>query len=142
MDEITAVLEREQLRLSIEQLGNTSMRHTKAAAKVTADNIQRESRARARRQLLNPTGTLEAGLVVRDDYAQVGYVVMSLYRDAREMYNVPIWVEKGTRQGKPRSHDAPARPYFWPSVLLEIGAHERRITEAMDQALAEEGLGV
>lgn len=141
MGEITAVLDATQLHQRIQRLGETSMRKTKEAARVSALNIQREARSRARRQLINPTGVLEAGVLVNDDREEVGYVVRSVYRDARQMFNVPIWVERGTKRGDPGSHDSAPRPFFWPSVQLEIPAHERRVAEAMEQSITQEGLG-
>lgn len=142
MDSFTAQLERENLRLHIQHLGETSERLTKEASLVTANNVQREARERLNRQLgPNRTGATEAGIVVRDGTTFVGYVVQSLRRDSREMFNVPIWIERGTKQGKPGSHTQAPRPYFWPSVKLEISAHERRIAEAMQQSIDGEGLG-
>jgi hypothetical protein len=142
MDSITAQIERENLRLHILHLGETSQKLTKDACLVTANNVQREARSRLARQLgPNRTGAMEAGVVVRDDYTQVGYVVMSIRRDAREMYNLPIWIENGTKLGKAHSHASAPRPFFWPSVRLEISAHERRLSDAMQEAITAEGLG-
>lgn len=141
MSEITAEIDKQPFMASVNRFLDEGELRTKAAAEITANNIQNGARQRARRQLRNPTGVLEAGIIVRDDREDVGFIVQSVYRDARQMYNVPIWVERGTKRGKPRSHDEPARPFFWPSVTEEIRPHERRIADAMDQSLNAEGLG-
>jgi hypothetical protein len=53
--------------------------------------------------------------------------------------HVGLWLEHGTRRGRPRSHTAAARPWFWPSVRLEVPQHERRISQAIDDAMKAEG---
>lgn len=145
MDEITATLESDQVKASLQRLGETTMLRAKTAAKETADAVQLEARSRLRRQLLRPTGVAEAGIIVEDalhfGLMEVGWIVKSVYHDERFMYNVPIWIERGTKRGKPGSHDSAPRPYFWPSVKLEIANHERRIAEAMDESIQAEGLG-
>lgn len=109
------------------------------ASRESAESIEREAEDRLRRQLgPTATGETEAGIQAKPADDGNGYVVVS--RNTR-MPNLPIWIEKGTRRGKPRSHTEPARPYFYVSVELERGAHFRRLEEALQEAAEARGLG-
>lgn len=112
----------------LDQLGPAALKHTKPAAKVTADNVKREAIARHKRQLLGPsTGQTAAGITVQEDYNREGYVVLS---SRQQMYNLPLWLEFGTKYMRPR-------PYFFSSARLEEGAYDRRMRDAI-QAAADE----
>lgn len=59
------------------------------------------------------------------------------YRDR----HVALWLEKGTRRGKPHSHASSPRPFFFASAALLQDTHSRRIGEALADAGEEVGLG-
>lgn len=115
-------------------------RHTKPACKVTALNIQREARARVRRR----TGRTAAGITVEESFDQQGYVVLpfntalelSLIESGNDQQpeNLPYWLEFGTRK-------MTKKPFFIESARLEENAHDRRIREAIQNAIDESGLG-
>lgn len=115
-------------------------RHTKPAAKVTADNIAREARARVRRR----TGRTAAGITVEESHDGQGYVVLPFNEqfelaiisagNDQQPENLPIWLEFGTRF-------MTARPYFFASARLEEGAHDRRMRQAIQNAIDDVGLG-
>lgn len=133
-DSVTIKIDATALTAALERLGPTALRYTLPACRVSADRIVAEARARVARA----TGETAGAIRAEPSYNGDGYVVIS---DNHRMPNLPLWIEKGTRRGKPGSHTQAARPYFYPSVALEQGAHERRIKDAIDDALAAEGLG-
>ena len=100
---------------------------TKAASKVTADAIATEAKRRVRRR----TGLTAEGIVVEEDRARVGYVVLAT---RQQFPNLPHWLEHGTKF-------MTASPFFFPSARLEEAAHERRIREALQLAIDDVGLG-
>ena len=108
-------------------------RHTKPAARITADNVQREASARLRRQLSpHATGQTLAGISVREDFERAGYIVVS---ERQHMPNLPLWLDAGTKHMSPRD-------YFYSSARLEEGDHERRMLHAIVSAIEEAGFGV
>ncbi len=120
---------------ALDRLGREAERHLVAAAHVTATNVQSE----AQRRVARATGETMRGIVVREGAGhQPGWAVLATNP---RMPNLPLWIEKGTKQGKPGSHTAPARPFFYTSVDLEAGAHDRRMREALQDAIDEQGLG-
>lgn len=132
-------LETLDVMAALESLGDAAQMHVNAASLVTAQAVESEAVARLRRQLgPNATGETEAGIEVKEAYSGNGFVVVSANQ---RMPNLPLWIEDGTRKGKPRSHSEPARKYFYVSVELEQGAHLRRIGEAVADAIVEKGLG-
>lgn len=162
-DGVRVTVDDSALLAALERVGVAAERYTKAAAKITADNVQREAKARVARR----TGLTAQGILVREDYDRVGYVVVTsdvlaerrtmqqgmamgmrphraMKWAGRRYYQEPhvgLWLERGTIQGKPRSHTAAARPFFFPASELEQGAHGRRMREAIQQAIDAEGLG-
>lgn len=118
---------------ALDRVATTMEKYTVPASKITADNIAREAKNRVARA----TGATAEGIRVVPMNNGRGYIVLST---RQQQYDLPLWLEKGVRQGKPRSHTAAARPYFYVSGDLEVGAHERRILDALAQAAAEEGL--
>lgn len=133
------------------RLGDTALKYTKPASKISADSMQREMQSRVARA----TGKTADNILVTE--LDDGYVVATA--DVRldrtpipgtaalrsEYYpekHVGLWLEKGTSLGAPHSHAAAARPWFFPSIALEEGPHERRIKDAVEQAITDEGLGV
>lgn len=134
-------------------LGDRLDSYTKPAAKVTADAIQRT----ARRLVARRTGQTAEDIVVRDDYTGKGYIVATadvlsdaevatrrrlaptnpnIRRRINAVYqqglHVGLYLEGGTRRGKPRSHESAPRPFLLPAVELEAGAHERRMVDAIE----------
>jgi hypothetical protein len=114
--------------------------HVNEASATTAQAIVREARGRLQRQLgSNATGQTVAGIVAQPAYDGNGWVVLS---DNARMPNLPLWLDKGTRVGNRHNYArTPARPFFYVSIELEIGAHEQRLAEAMRAAADETGLG-
>lgn len=118
----------------LRRLGDTALRFTVPACEVTADNIVSEAQRRVKRD----TGETAEGITSQMLKDKTGYFVSA--RNQR-MPNLPLWIEAGTQQGKPGSHRQPAAPFFWPAVQLEEYHHERRIGDAVDDAILAEGLG-
>lgn len=159
IDGITADMDDSALRAALAALGPSAQELVNAASHVTATAIEREATMRLRRQLgPHATGATEAGITSRPADNGNGYVVLSarahdafsLHRSSRNgrtwtqkvtVSNVPRWIDKGTKRGKPRSHTEPARPFFFISAQLEEGAHARRIAEALQDAINAQGLG-
>lgn len=134
VDGFTASLDSRAVLDALHQFPDVVLKYTKPASKVSADSVQREAQRRVRRN----TGETAAGIQVVEMTNGTGYVV---YASNRRMPNLPIWIEGGTRQGKAGSRNDPGDPFFYPAVRLELGAHERRIDDAVDRAAAEVGLG-
>jgi hypothetical protein len=148
------------LLAALDRIGPAVEKYTKAAAKVTADAVQRT----AQRIVARRTGATAAGIEVREDYSKKGYVVVTndvmdeadlaarkqstsknIRRRANAKYyqekHTGLWLEKGTVQGKPGSHTGAPRPFFFPASELEQSGYARRMREAVQQAIAEVGLG-
>jgi hypothetical protein len=113
---------------------------TMEACRLTAEAIVAEAQGRLKRQLSPAyTGDVEAGITTRVSYDGDGYVVLS---DDERLPNLPLYLEKGTRPGQRKNFArTPAFPFFYASIELEVNAHERRITDAMQQAASQTGLG-
>lgn len=115
-------------------------RHTKPACLVTARNIQREARARVKRR----TGRTAAGITVQESFDKQGYVVLPFNEaltlaliasgNDQQPENLPYWLEFGTRK-------MTKKPFFIESARLEETAHDRRIRDAIQDAIDESGLG-
>ena len=135
-DQLTIEIDNRAAIAALDQLGAAVERYTKTAAKITADNIAREAKARLQRQLSGTsTGATVRGVTVEEARAGVGYVVLPWNpAEPVRMPNLPIWLEFGTVK-------MTARPYFFASAQLESGAHDRRIREAIGQAIREVGGG-
>ena len=115
-------------------------RYTRPACKVTAERVQAAARARVRRR----TGRTAAGISVEESRDQQGYVVLpfdAAFETAliqsgnnQQPENLPYWLEFGTKK-------MAKRPYFFAGVDLERGPHDRRIREAVQDAIDASGLG-
>lgn len=111
--------------------GPVMERHVKAAARVTADRVAREARGRAARD----TGETAESVTVEESQAGVGYVVLPWnFNRTSRMPNLPIWLEFGT-------DTMTAKPYFFAAARMEEGAHDRRMRQAVQDAISEVGLG-
>jgi hypothetical protein len=110
------------------------------ASEVTAQAIVRDARARLERQLgPGATGQTVSGITAKRAYDGNGWVVLA---DNARMPNLPLWLEKGTKPGGRKNFArTPRKPFFYTSIELEVGAHERRVDEAMHDAAGAVGLG-
>lgn len=138
-DGVTFEMDTTEVIAALTALGDVAQPFINAAAQATADAIVREAKSRLQRQLgPNATGATVEGITSRPAYNNDGFIVIA----EREPFpNLPFWLEKGTKKGKPRSHTSAAKPFFYASVLLEEGAHYARIVDAVQQAIDAQGLG-
>lgn len=119
---------------ALDALGEGVQAHILAAAKVSADSIAREYHARVARRRGGPTrrGTHTADTIrVIEATVGVGFLVGAA---SPAMPNLPHWLEKGTVK-------MTARPALGPAADLEAGPHDRRMREAIQSAIDEQGLG-
>src|SRR5579862_8573633 len=138
MDSITAMLDDSGLRAALAALPAALQDAVNAVAEETANAIVQEARARLQRQLgPNATGATVAGITARRAFDGNGFVVVA---EREPMPNLPLWIEKGTKRGGKGSHTEPARPFFYASVLIETGAHQRRVADAIQGAINASGL--
>ncbi len=126
-DGITMEMDAAEVLAAIDALGPSCAEKTKSAARITANAVAIEARGRVRRR----KGETLAGIAVEDTYDGVGYVVLSA--NEREP-NLPHWLDKGTSK-------MDAHPYFDASAVLEERPHFERISDAIQQAINEKGLG-
>jgi hypothetical protein len=156
-DGFSITIDDRALLAALDRLGPAVEKYTMPAAKVTANNIQREAQRRVARR----TGATAKGIEVREDYTRTGYVVVTSdvlsseeharrqgYKTAKlrnaTYANIPhvgLYLEEGTIRGEPGSHTSAARPFLFPAAELERGSFERRIREAIQQAIDDEGFG-
>lgn len=124
---------------ALEGFGDFAQPYVNQASRQSAESIEREAVSRLRRQLgAFSTGATEAGISSRPADDDNGYIVVS---ERDPFANLPLWIEKGTKKGKPGSHSEPARPFFYVSAELEKGAHFRRLEDALQAAADDRGLG-
>lgn len=140
-DGFSAELDIQPVVTAFGRLVEETHRLTQDACRETAQAIAREARQRLARQLgPNATGKTVAGIVAEPAYDGNGYVVMA---DRDPFPNLPLWLEKGTKPGKRRNYARVApRPFFYSSIEVEAGAHERRILTALNDAGDASGLGM
>jgi HK97 gp10 family phage protein len=100
--------------------------HLKAAARITAEAIATEARARVRRR----TGQTGEAITVEETHTGDGYVIFV----GAGRQHVGSFLEWGTRFMS-------AKPFLFASARLEEGAHDRRSREAVQAAIDEKGLG-
>lgn len=132
-DGITIEVDAAGLIDAFESLPATIRTLTRGAAEVTAQNIAREARARVPRRHGKLTAA-QQGRPPLEDLIDVlpmrngtGYVVIVQEVDPEAMF-LPWQLEYGTQ------HMA-QRKFFFPSARLERGAHERRMNDALSQAI-------
>lgn len=142
MSGLTITLEDEGVMAALARLGDVAQPYVNAASAETARAIVVEAKARLSRQLgPEATGRTVAAIQSRPAYDNNGSVVVV---EREPMPNLPLWLEKGTKYGTRKGNaggNMRARPYFYSSIALEVGAHERRIADAVQQAIEAEGLG-
>jgi hypothetical protein len=98
---------------------------TKAASEVSAGAVVREAQGRAARR----TGATAEGIHAEESRDGMGYVVLVVRADAP---NVPFFLEFGTRY-------MTSRPFLYASAAVEAPGHERRIAEAVTDAISTSG---
>jgi len=139
-DGFTVAVETAAVSAALARLPDAAQALTRAASQLTAERLQAEMRSRVARATGQTAEDILVTEVAGDFYVHtldVAPVTGRYY----QVKHVGLWLEKGTRQGQPGSHAAPARPWFFVSAQLEQGPHERRIREALEQAVDGEGLG-
>lgn len=100
--------------------------HLKAAAKVTADNIARDARARIRRR----TGKTGDAITVEETTNGDGYVIYT----GNGRQHIGSFLAFGTKF-------MIGDDWLFASARLEEGAHDRRSREAVQAAIDAKGLG-
>ena len=121
-----------------ESLRNVIKGFIKVASRESADHVCAEMKARLQRQLSgHSTGLTVESIVVKSDKTGWGWIV-----DAGNatMPMLDRWLEGDTAYGGFKNA-ARRKPFFWQSVQLEDGPHQRRIEAAVGAALSEYGLG-
>jgi len=132
-DSVTFDLDAGALFETLTRLGDVAQPYVNEASRQTATAIVREAQDRLHRQLgPNATGATEAGITARPAYDGNGWVVVA---ENPRMPNLPFWIEKGTKKGKPGSHTMSARPYFYNAAFVEQGPALQRWQAALDAAL-------
>lgn len=142
----TIVVDTKALFAALDTLGDRAERRLKAAAKVTADNIVREAKARIPKR----TGDTASHIVAVETHDKRGYVVWvepdvlishhtnkktGRQHTQRVTYNaLGGWLEFGTEY-------MTARPFLFPASRMEEGPHRRRVQQALGDAIEEVGLG-
>ena len=124
---MTIEVDTSALFAALDRLGDVAEKHVKAAAKVTAERIERE----AERRIARRTGETAKHVRVEETYDGLGYIVLANNPRVRE--HVAVYLEFGTEH-------MTARPFFFASALLEEGAHLRRTEQAVQDAIDELGL--
>jgi HK97 gp10 family phage protein len=125
-DRMTITVDHAALLKAMTDLGPAALRFTKAAAKVTADNIKREAQGRVARA----TGATGDAITVDETHNGDGYVVFV----GNNRTHIGRFLEFGTKY-------MPARPFLFASATLEAGPHDRRMAEAVQDAIDDVGLG-
>jgi hypothetical protein len=145
---MTVDVDTASLDTAFDRLSAELQRRINEASEISAKNIQREARGRLERQLgPNATGTTVAHIHVQQAFDGNGWVVLSdkgyAHGEAEQIANLPLWLERGTRAGKRHNFARTApRPFFWVSVELEAGPHERRIMDAIRESGQDAGFMV
>lgn len=141
-DRMTIDADASSLIAALTRLPEVMAARCKAVAKVTADRIVVEARARVRRR----TGVTAMSIHAEEAHSGDGWVVLPWDANfARQLldsgnnddvinFSLPGWIEFGTQTMS-------ARPFLFNSARMEEGAHMRRLGEAAQQALDEIGLG-
>jgi hypothetical protein len=100
---------------------------TKAASEITAGQVVREAQGRVKRR----TGLTAEGIHYDESRDGTGWVVLAVRADTPQ---VPFWLEFGTRT-------MTKRPFLYVSAAVEQPGHDRRIADAVTDAIAASGFG-
>ena len=128
-DSLTVTVEYETLKETLTALPARLKPFVAAAARVSADHIANEARARLQRQIRPEATETVASIRVVSDRTGWGWRVVA---GKASFPMVAVWLEHGTRHQR-------ARPFLYPSARLEEAAHTRRIEAAIRVGLAEQG---
>jgi HK97 gp10 family phage protein len=123
---MTITVDTRDLFAAMDAMPNVIMAALKANAKVTADNIAREAKARIARA----TGATAEAITVEETHNGDGYVVFV----GNERTYIGRFLEFGTKF-------MAARPFLFTSARIEEGSHDRRALEAVQAAIDSKGLG-
>jgi hypothetical protein len=116
-------------------------RHCTEAARVTAELIVAEAKSRLSRQLGQySTGATLAGITARPYGAGTFFAGYEVASEREPQPNLPLWLEKGTKPA-PRHRATAAKPYFYVAAELEVAPYLDRLTDAIQAAIDEQGLG-
>jgi len=131
---VTVEANAERLHKAIDRLLEILPARVKAAARISATNIDTEAHRRVRRR----TGRTAAGIVVRE--IATGFVVEATApaepQTARGAAAVPVWLDFGAT-----SMRFGAKPFLRVAGQLEHQAHEARVRDVIAEAITEVGLG-
>lgn len=120
-------------------LGVFAQPYVNEASRESAESMEREAWSRLKRRLSGTsTGETLAMIEVLPARDGNGYVVVS---SNTRMPMLPFWLEKGFDRGKPGSHTQTAWNFFSTAAALEVGPHRRRLSNALQQAIDDRGLG-
>jgi len=126
VDSFTITVDMAPLLAALAAIPEAVHAHLKAAAKVTADHIAAEARARVRRR----TGQTGDAITVEETHSGDGYVIYT----GNGRQHIASFLEFGTKF-------MTAKPFLFVSARLEEGAHDRRARDAVQAAIDEQGLG-
>lgn len=129
-DQFTIDVDTRELFAAMDALPAAVMAALKAEAKITAENIAREAKARINRR----TGKTAEAITVAETYKGDGYVVFAGNPGTGGREHVAFFLEFGTKY-------MTAKPFFFASARLEEESHDRRAREAVQRAISEKGLG-
>lgn len=124
-DNFTVEVDTAALFEAMDALMVSAEQHILDAARVTAEAIAREARARVARR----TGETARGITVEPARVGIGWIV---FADRQDEPGLPGWLEFGTDK-------MTARPFLFSSARLEEGAHMRRMVDALQQAIDDGG---
>jgi len=125
-DSFTIDVDTTELLAALDAIPAEVHAHLKAAAKVTAERIATEARARIKRR----TGKTGDAITVEETHTGDGYVIYT----GSGRQHIAHYLEFGTKF-------MTAKPFLFASARLEEGAHDRRCREAVQAAIDAKGLG-
>jgi hypothetical protein len=125
-DQLTIDVDASTLLAQLDRLDDAIGERLKAVARVTAEAVRDEARARLARQTAGTGKTAEAFTI---DEIPGGYRVYVGEVSGRAR-NVPYWLEEGTVKMR-------KRPFMRDAARLEEGPHMRRVAAAVQDALDE-----
>lgn len=138
-DSLSITFDDTAIRAALTSLGDFAQPYINEASRESAQSMVREAQGRLQRQLgPNATGQTVAGIQSMPARDGNGYVVVS---SRGYMPMLPFWLERGFERGKPGSHTQAAKPFFYVAAELTRGEHRRRLSDALQQAIDDKGLG-
>ncbi len=110
---------------ALEGLGLSAEKHLLSAADETGGHVAAEARSRVSRA----TGATARGITVGRAKVGIGVVV---FVNRPDNPGLPGWLEGGTKF-------MTARPFLFDSARMEKGPHDRRVAQALQDAIDEGG---